>query len=543
MILNGSLAKIHILYPELMFENELAAYIDAFNVHNYLSPLPMKKEICQWMALLKRWKLDALPFYVTETGSQVEGMGNTESWIPGVKEHSAKQALLVAELLPKQYITLQSCGVDKAFYFCLIPKNEKEGAKAWGMLGYDFTVKPSFVALTTLTKELGNAEYLGELEIGAGIQAFLYQQPDGSQTIACWSNSEMDDSSSPLPEDIQQNLHRRTATVKAADGIYSRIHHLGTPDTLNATNGVLHLETTRFPAYIHGLSGLTPVRIPEKAAPRIKESGKDLTVIFKTRLGSDFLLSSDKCSFDLLSDSPANFQLEVHNLDKVPKKGRIFCSGAKVTGLPPSVTIPARSWIRLNLQMTPPEKEKSTIRLTGNFNGKPVTNHVMRCVRSKFWHKVPLTRASDAKNWIASSGGQMKISNDPAEKAVRFDVQIPNPKQRWCYPAFPLKLPEEALNEVFAIEFEIKLGVGTPPPSLTLMMLSDHGYLHHLPYSAEAGKWQKCLIQIQGVRSTEAAAKKVYPERIDRLMIGLNPGSEKTTYSLRNLQLVFRPKR
>lgn len=543
VILNGSLAHLG-TYPEMMFENELQEYIDAFNVHNYSAPEVMRMEIMEWRALLKRRNLEGLPFFVTETGSQAEGYGRTESWVPGLKEHSAKQAMLVAELLPKQYITLQSCGVNKAFYFCLIPKNEQNGNKVWGMLGYDFTVKPAFAALATLTRELGNAEYLGELELGKGIRAFLYRQQDGSQSIACWSDSEIDTCRSPLPENIQQNLHRKTAYLKAAAGRYTRINFLGTPDTLTASGGTLTFETTRFPAYIHGLSGLTAVqRPPAETVSRTKSSGKDLSVIFKTRLSKDFHLAADKCSFDLLSDAPAAFQLEIHNLDTVDKIGQVFCAGAEVTGLPASVKVPARSWIKLDLKMIPPAKERTAIRLTGIFNGKSVTRHAMVCIRSKYWEHIPLLRASEAKNWISSSGGVMKISDDPQEKAVRFDTSIPNAKARWCYPIYPLQLPEESLKNAFAIEFEIKYANGTLPPSLSLVMLSDHGYLHHLRYSAEAGKWKKCQIQIQNVRSSEAAAKEVKPERIDRIMIGLNPRAEKTTYWLRNIQLIRRPER
>ena len=542
-ILNGSFAEPPpSLYAQSVLDNELQEYIDIFNIHSYAAPGKMEAQANNCFSFLEKNKLGDIPVYLTEIGHDLEGPGLKNNWIPGKKEHSIRQAMLCAEVLPKQYVTLQERGINKVFYFCMIPKNERNDTKAWGLLGYDFTIKPAFVALTTLTAEFGNAQMLGKLDLGPEIHAYLYAQPDGTQSLAFWSRSEVDLAKEPLPETVQKELHRQTATISVPDGTYPCVDFLGTPSELTAVNRKLTLNATRFPQYVHGLTNLKPTTQARKMNPQRKHTtDKDLTVILKTRLSEQFQLAPEKTFFDLLTDKPVPFELEVHNLDTVEKTGSIHCSGSKIIGLPETVTIPPRSWIKLDLQLLPPEQEQSTITFSGTFNKKPITNLAMNCKRTKFWKRKPLEGTRQAKNWTASSGGTMTITDDSAENAVRFQASIPNPESRWIYPVYQLKLPQESLANAYAIEFEIKFADDMPPPRLALMQLSDNGYLHHLNYGWKKGQWQTSQIRINGVRSIESAMKIIHPESIDKLMIGVNPGSENTTFWVRNLQLVYAP--
>lgn len=542
-ILNGSLAQPPpSLYAQSVLDNELQEYIDIFNIHSYAAPGTMEELANNCFAFLEKNKLGDIPIYITEIGHDLEGPGLKNNWIPGKKEHSTLQAMLCAEVLPKQYLTLQERGINKVFYFCMIPKNERNDTKAWGLLGYDFTIKPAFVALTTLTAEFGNAQMLGKLDLGPEIHAYLFAQPNGTQSLAFWSRSEVDRAKEPLPETVQKELHRQTATISVPDGTYPCIDFLGTPSTLTSVNRKLTLNATRFPQYVHGLANLKPTTPARKLNPQWKRTtDKDLTVILKTRLSEQFQLAPEKTFFDILTDKPVPFELEVHNLDTVEKTGSIHCSGSKIIGLPETVTIPPRSWIKLDLQLIPPEQEQSRITFSGTFNSKPITNLAMDCQRTKFWKRKPLSGTQQAKNWTASSGGTMTITNDSDENAVRFQASIPNPKSRWIYPVYQLKLPQESLADAYAIEFEIKFADDMPTPQLTLMQLSDNGYLHHLNYRWKKGQWQTNQIRINGVRSIESAAKIIHPESIDKLMIGVNPNSENTTFWVRNLQLVYAP--
>ena len=60
------------------------------------------------------------------------------------------------------------------------------------MIRPDFSVKPAAVTLAVLNRELGDAEYAGELAAPEGIRAFLFTQPDGLQTLAVWMEATLD---------------------------------------------------------------------------------------------------------------------------------------------------------------------------------------------------------------------------------------------------------------------------------------------------------------------------------------------------------------
>lgn len=62
-------------------------------------------------------------------------------------------------------------------------------ARIWGLLNWDYTAKPAYVAFANLTCRLAGARYEGKVDLGPRLSGFLYQQPDGAQTLVFWSRS------------------------------------------------------------------------------------------------------------------------------------------------------------------------------------------------------------------------------------------------------------------------------------------------------------------------------------------------------------------
>ena len=60
-----------------------------------------------------------------------------------------------------------------------------------------------------------------------------------------------------------------------------------------------------------------------------------------------------------------------------------------------------------------------------------------------------------AARFEANSSGRMRITDDPAEKAVRIDVEFPPGADRWVYPYLRLRAPE-SLAGVERIRFEFR---------------------------------------------------------------------------------------
>jgi hypothetical protein len=195
---------------------------------------------------MNRHRIERLPLWYTENGSRAEGNGLLDSYMPDLKAHNPDQELLVAEYLPKSMIYLQSMGVDRNFFFVLCPYNEDSGRKDWGLMRQDYSVKPSYSALATLTENLGAAVYEGTLDIGEGMRAFLYRQKDNTQTLAYWSLSELDTGPNS-PERALDSLHEKAFSLSLSEGgekIYRGRDCAGLPFEQKADAGKLTLNAT-----------------------------------------------------------------------------------------------------------------------------------------------------------------------------------------------------------------------------------------------------------------------------------------------------------
>ena len=63
---------------------------------------------------------------------------------------------------------------------------------------------------------------------------------------------------------------------------------------------------------------------------------------------------------------------------------------------------------------------------------------------------------TEPERWRQNSSGDLNISRDAAENAIRFDVTFNDKVDKWCYPQFHLTRPE-TLNGATAVSFEMKV--------------------------------------------------------------------------------------
>ena len=243
-----------------MFDNDIAKYVDAFNLHTYETPSNLRA----WTADLRRFLEEAgvpdFQVWLTEYGTNLEGHGERESGREGIRAHSPEQELKMAEICPKGMVLLQFGGIRRAWWFLFGCYNERHGEKDWGTMRRDSSVKPICAALATLNRLLGGAKMLGEVHIGEGVRAFLYeageppttrQQADnskGTQTLVFWRETAVDAGSRALPADALDPEF----SITAANGHYRLVDVMGTPSETTAANGALHLVATPHPQFATG---------------------------------------------------------------------------------------------------------------------------------------------------------------------------------------------------------------------------------------------------------------------------------------------------
>ena len=545
VVLPGSLClEPDSVYSRALYANDAAKFSEVFNYHTYDAPANYPQQFAALRAFMKRHGIGDMAIWITESGTNLEGQSDKTSAINGFMAHSPEQELVKAEFYPKSQIALQMEGVARNYYFVFGAYNERNGAKDWGVMRRDGTVKPEYAAISTMTRELISARLVGEMAVGEGFRAYLFEQTDGTQTIAYWSVSPLDTQTGgvvhPTPD------FARDLSISVANGTYRLSDLCGTRSAVTVTNGVLALVSTRFPAYVAGLRGLvakTPPHPTGKVKPYVPAVDEDMTVILRVDLDpNDFEITNEKTRAILKGDI-GRLRLQVWNMGDEAKTGHIEADikGGSLSGLP--------GWMSLGPRGTPPatfdctfvpDKSADSVRpivLTSVFGGKRSSRLVMSMRILKDFlascEQVPIAW-QDPKNWERNTSAQsFSTTWDEAEQAVRFDVAWTQGSNRWLYPIYKLNLPKESLEGAQMFRFEVKSTQDTAENDFRahyMMLVSgakkrDRSFT----YQASRSSWETRYVEfLDGDSLSDVVA----------LRIGANPKGTKCSFWLRNLSIL-----
>lgn len=450
---------------------------------------------------------------------------------------------------------MQSLGAAKDFFFVLSPYSE--GRRDWGLLRKDYSARPGYFAFATLTGELGDARYLGELAAPEGVRAFLFDKPEGGQSVVFWSRSELDTQGTGTIDSDQLKPEPRSYVLPAKDGNYTCRNLFGTPTPLCAANGKLELTADRYPAYVSGLSGLT-ASVPAPPQPAqtkqpVSDASTDLTIVMRVVLSDDFILNNGRDSVDMKADR-GTLTLEICNLSMESKRGTVSVSGGTAEGMPKQVELAPMQKISMPLTFTPVFAEKKfsgKMEFSGRFNDKKTTRlHVpirLLTREALTMKRQQLDGIYNAKRWHANSAGgnQMNIQYDEKEGAICFEAEFPpDCPDRWVYPEMELSLPRESFKNAVGVNFEIKCEADTAPKESYFMLVmrpdivAGKGNLTgkgewHVRYPIPARTWESRFVQFgEFVKDDPADTQKI--------RIGLNPKDNRIRYWIRNLQVIYK---
>lgn len=532
-------------YDVGLYANDLAKYSQVFNFHTY-SPIASYPAIfANLRAFMKKAGIGRRAVWMTESGTNLEGHSNADGAHRGQKAHSPEQELIHAEFYAKSQIAFQMEGVSRNYFFVFGAYNERNGAKDWGVMRRDGTVKPTYAAISTMTRELVSAKLAGEMKVGDGLKAYLFNQPDGTQTLACWSLSSVDTShghaqSSPLGE--------KTLELAVADGTYRFTDLCGTTTRLVAENGKLALPVTRYTAYVSGLRGLK-ADLPPQPEGTIEDylpaEDEDLCVVLRTDLDSeDFAITGRKSTAELKGDE-GRLRLQIWNLSATPKRGQLKVDGGTLDGLPKTIELPAwgKTEVAATLRPNTPQTFSEEVVVTGVFNGKRTSRLTVpvRYAKNFFAHceKIPL-QYQDPKIWQRNtSAAEFNASWDETEQAIKFEMSWEkNPNvDRWFYPVYELKQPAESLKQAAILEFEVKSVQDKVEndfncQNLMLVYPKEAGLRDRfISYAAPLTTWETRRVEL-GNNPNES------PGPVKAIRIGANPRGHRCTFWIRNLRIL-----
>ena len=579
LVLPGSLCiAARSVYDEGLFANDMAKYSDVFNFHTYAPIAQYPGIFADLRAFMKRVGIPDRAVWMTESGTQQEGRGTKDSVIKGVKAHSPEQELIHAEFYAKSQVAFLMQGVARNYLFVFGTYNEGAGGKDWGMMRRDGTVKPTYSAMSTMIKEVGSARLLGEVSVGEGLRAYIFEQPNGSQTMMFWSISPVDTAAnvmSPKP------LLEKPIKLCVRDGEYDVIDLCGMRSRVQAKNGTLSLSSTRYPAYLSGLKGFkadVPALTPGKPTPYRAAADEDLRVIFRVDLDKrDFGIAGHKSIAELKKDK-GRLRVEIWNLDGTAKEGHVEVSDGTLENLPKHITLPANSCVSYDCLFVPNEREinhgihgeensvgsvssvveiktsntqtlkhsnlQTELALSGVFDGRRTSRLSMPVrLEKKFLDscvRQPIN-ANDPIRWKKNtSASGCSVVWDEKEKALRFDLSWDKQGvDKWFYPTYTLELPAEDLTEAQFISFEVKSVQDKPENDFAcqyLMLVYEDQSKPDLfmPYQAPLSDWEPRRIEL----STELKGSSQKRPKVKAIRLGANPKGMKCTFWLRNIQLL-----
>ena len=517
----------------------IGQYIDIFNYHVYSSLSDYSWTVARLRSEMAKFGIQDMPIWLTEVGTNDDGNAAVDSYLHGRKVHSFRQEMIVAEFVPKSQILMQSLGVSRTFFFVMPPFWENAGRKDWGLLHPDMTVKAAYVSFAALNAELSNARLLGTLELAENVCGFLYEQPDGSQTLAFWSKSRL--------EGYKYDGKDRKFRLKLPNGCYRVSNLFGTPSQVRSENGSLELTASRYPSYLSGFSGLTatvPFSKPASAAP-ISSEKYDRSIILKPVLGKNFKIASNGAYADLLS-IPGKLTLEVYNFSAEPKSGVITMNGGKVIGLPKKVTLSPYSKVNLPLEVTPDFQGGYQVDLifSGSFGDRKISPAAVPLIQVETVLKTPNKgKELDWRNpsrWRANSSGKMEISFDKKEQAMKLKtVFAPGSFGGWIFPEYMLNLPNESLKDAIGVVFDIKAGpevrsgIGYTALIAVFDTVLEKGKSYWIRYPRVSDKWERRFV-VFGCSE---------PADIKMLRIGMCPKCNDFTYYIRNVRSITASKK
>ena len=545
-VLDGALCQAsRTAYDRTLFDNDAGKFMDVFNFHTYSPLRDYPRIFAELRAFMKERGMEGRAVWMTESGTNLEGHSEKDGAVRGQKAHSPGQELVHAECYVKSQILFQMEGVSRDYFFVFGAYNERNGAKDWGVMRRDGTVKPTYAAMSAITRELVSARLAGEVRIGDQLRAFLFNQPNGTQTLVFWSISPADTSAGGVKAEPD---FAKPFMFKAGAGSHVLVDMCGRLTTVSCNGAApLKLEATRFPSYLTGLRGLRADVAPfprGEIRPYTPAGDEDLSVVLRIDLNpDDFSIAGQKSLAELRADT-GRLRVHVWNLSADAKRGQVEATGGALSGLPAVITLPPMGEAAFDCVYTPPAGANVMERLvlSGHFAGRRSSRLAMPIRLEKAFlascSRTELPRWRDPKAWMRNtSADEYAATWDEQERALRFDFAWTKPTDRWFYPVYTLSTPNEDLSDAFMLEFEVKSTqdkVENDFVCQNLMLVHENGRSTFIPYPAPLGTWEKRRIQI--------AADEKGPGPVKAFRLGANPNGMRCTFWVRDLR-ILRPKK
>ncbi len=506
LVLMNSFAHQARAFGELLFENEIGDYVDAYNHHLYQPP-DRHPRVAQWhFDLADRFGLGRLPFWVTEAGIHLPDAGgrlrDPDRW---------RQADFVA----KSYARSLMAGVDRHFFF--IFPYYKEGAVDFGLLDRDLAPTPAVAAYATMSYALGRAEPLGEGVAGADDVVALFFDAGPWRTAVLWRKSGAGE-----------------VELKSSDPSIRALALTG-EDAL-ARGGRVRVGTS--PVYVlakdlqPAVPAVRPVRRPLPPPPGLRE------VVLRIQMPQE-AASFKRQSYLLAPGATVKAAVEIWNFGELHFRGKMRTACGAPFRVEPheaDVEAPSMGVARIPVEIRVPADgaaDPQLLEARAFSGGKTSSAARVRVARRSAYTEVePFSLAP--KDWIPgiAGGGEIRLAAGEGGSLI-VEANFKGEGDRWTYPALIFKPPRN-LSRFDALMLRVR--VIRPAEGLVIRaQLVEPGGVHYLTAAGfrprPGGQTEEWVVPFgeleHGGFSAEDPNGRLDLDRVERLMVGFNQEGER----------------
>lgn len=550
-VLNGAVCTgARTAFNRALFDNDLAKYSNVFNLHLYGAPSGLAGTFEAFADLFARNGIGNRQAWVTESSVNIEGESVADGTMAGKKAHSVEQELVLAEVYPKIRALMQMGGIARDYCFVFGPYNERNNAKDWGIQRRDGSVKPIYAAIATMTEHLGDARIVGERKVGDEARCYVFQRPDGTFSLLYWAVSPCD-TAKGREERVEQTQWKPVSAViriPVRSGAYSGASAFGAPRRHEPVNGELKLVAGRYAQYVDGLPEVGVDTRPIRSAGVVETyepaADEDLSIVLRAELDpADFGITDRKTAAEPKGAS-GKARLQVWNLSRAQKRGRILVEGPEAGGADREFTVGPMSVVTLPLVLRFGKGGEPVSRAVfgGMFDGKRISRLVvpLKTGSTPSTGNAPIEIKSfyDPKAWERNdSGRETKVSWDDAEQALRFDCTWADSEaNRWFYPRHVLSDSERKLiaggeHLVFEVKIAQNKMENDVKEAYVMFVYPEGRKPVWKSYGHPIGNWERRFVEI---RDHDGSA---LPSDLKLISIGCNPQGSRMTLWIRNIRV------
>jgi hypothetical protein len=522
-------------YVELLMQNDVAAYMDAYNYHAHRNDnesvlVPdVPPSFAAHTELIQGYNLGEKPAYVTEAGMSLKFADATQTL-------AANQLRMQARYLAASTIQSVASGVDKHFWF-VFPYYLENGM-SWGSFSARGTPYPAINAQAAMTHALGEARYMGQLSgLPQGIKSYVFR--DGTDSVAAyWSEAETPftlaaGNTQALLTDImgvEQELASTSGSYALSSG--PDVHYLRiTGDFPGLTAPVYGPPVPHAPELTPAERVVLTQKYPEAAAAKAKAKGYQLDTAEQTEV-----------------------QVEVHNFNGTSMSGTVtgtVYGGWSLAVPTQQVTVAPYSKSVLTFVLTGSSQVaadvKAPVTFQGSFGGELTSKSVTLIASTENPPVTPSEIVPDIDNpslWETNiSDAATSTITSPAPGEIQFDYSF-GPGDKWSYPYF--ELPDGvSFADTEGVVFEVYFQAPVDGVVVRTFMYEQNGSGYFTAGGiTPVGGWQQVKMPWADFAAFGTPDDNFHldPEQIKEFSLGINSRTAaQVSFKVRNIGVYTQP--